>query len=50
MRPRTFRLIQAEALELQTACLHCWEAAAKIRYQAVRLCGTGYPVPQIEAV
>lgn len=47
MRPRTFCLTDAEAQELQAAFLHCREAAAKIRYQAVRLYGTGSPVPQI---
>ena len=47
MRPRIFCLTDAEATHLQTAYQHCREAAAKIRYQAVRLYGTGYPVAQI---
>ena len=47
MRPRTFRLAEAEATELQAAYQHCQKAAAKIRYQAVRLYGTGYAVSQI---
>lgn len=47
MRPRTFRLNEDEAQQLLAAYQHCQEAAAKIRYQAVRLYGTGYGVPQI---
>lgn len=47
MRPRTFRLSEAEALALHSAYLHCQHAESKIRYQAVRLYGLGYCVPQI---
>ena len=47
MRPRTFRLTEAEATELQDAFQHCPDARAKTRYQAVRLYGTGYSVEHI---
>ncbi len=47
MRPRTFRLTEAEATELQEAFQHCHDARAKTRYQAVRLYGTGYRVEHI---
>jgi len=50
MRPRTFRLTEPQTDELQTAYLHCQEATAKIRYQAVRLYGTGYAVGQINDI
>jgi transposase len=47
MRPRSFCLTETEAAALQSAYLHCQEANAKIRYQTVRLYGTGYAVTQI---
>lgn len=47
MKNRTFWLIPAEICELQAAYLHCQDANTKIRYQAVRLYGTGYTVEQI---
>lgn len=47
MRPRTFRLAEAEARELQSAYQHCQDARDKTRFQAVRLYGTGYAVEQI---
>ncbi len=47
MKPRIFCLTDVEAAQLQAAYQHCQEAAAKIRYQAVRLYGTGYSVAQI---
>ena len=47
MKPRSFCLTEGEATELQTAYQHCQDAQAKTRYQAVRLYGTGYAVPQI---
>ena len=47
MKHRLFRLLPAEVSELQAAYLHCQNANTKIRYQAVRLYGTGYPVEQI---
>jgi transposase len=47
MKHRLFRLLPSEACELQAAYLHCPNANTKIRYQAVRLYGTGYTVDQI---
>jgi transposase len=47
MRKRTFHLTEAEANSLQAAYLHCHNADTKIRYQAVRLYGTGYTLAQI---
>lgn len=47
MKQRTFRLLPAQARELQAAYLHAQDANAKIRYQAVRMYGTNYPVAQI---
>ena len=47
MRKRTFHLTAPEANALQAAYLHCQEANTKTRYQAVRLYGRGYPVPEI---
>ena len=42
MKPRSLRLTEAEAAELQSAYHHCQDASAKVRYQAVRLYGSGY--------
>jgi transposase len=50
MKSRTLCLTEGQAHELQAAFLHCRDAADKIRYQAVRLYGTGYPVAQITDV
>jgi transposase len=47
MRTRTFRLTQHEANQLHAAYLHAQDANTKTRYQAVRLYGLGYRVPQI---
>ncbi len=47
MRTRTFRLTEHEANQLHAAYLHAQDANTKTRYQAVRLYGLGYPVPQI---
>ena len=47
MKKRTFRLLLAEARELQAAYLHAQDANTKIRYQAVRMYGTNYTVAQI---
>jgi transposase len=47
MRTRTFRLTQAEANALHAAFLHMQDAETKTRFQAVRLYGLGYGVPQI---
>ena len=47
MRTRRFALSRPQANELEEAFRHCPDAATKIRYQAVRLYGLGYPVAQI---
>lgn len=47
MRTRTFRLTEAEANSLHAAYLHMHNADTKTRFQAVRLYGLGYAVPQI---
>src|SRR6266568_1933014 len=47
MSTRKFCLTDEEANRLQAAYLHCDEAETKIRFQAVRLYGTGYRVDQI---
>ena len=47
MNTRNFRLSEGEAHQLQAAYLHCDQADSKIRFQAVRLYGTGYTVEQI---
>src|SRR5438132_10513421 len=50
MSTRTLRHSEAESNELQAAFLHCQEADTKIRFQAVRLYGMGYPVAQIQDI
>jgi transposase len=50
MNTRHFCLTEAEADQLQTAYLHCDQADTKIRFQAVRLYGTGYTVAQIKDI
>ena len=50
MKTRSLCLTQAEADELQEAYRHCSDAAAKIRYQAVRLYAAGYSVEQIQDI
>ncbi len=47
MNTRNFRLSEEEASQLQAAYSHCDQADTKIRFQAVRLYGTGYTVEQI---
>jgi len=47
MKKRTFRLTEAEANALHAAYLHMQDANTKTRFQAVRLYGLGYSVPQI---
>lgn len=47
MATRHFQLTPEQSSALQTAYLHCQDADTKIRYQAVRLYGLGYPVVQI---
>jgi transposase len=50
MAQRKFRLTQAEQKELLQAYRVCKDAATKIRYQAVRLYGEGYPEKEIEQI
>ncbi len=47
MKTRQFQITEAEANELHAAYLHCQDANTQTRYQAVRLYGLNYPVPQI---
>lgn len=47
MKKRTFHLTEAEANALHAAYLHMQDADTKTRFQAVRLYGLGYGVPQI---
>lgn len=50
MNKRKFKLTQAEVNELKGAYQHCQAGQTKIRYQAVRLYGTGYKVKEIEEI
>jgi transposase len=50
MNTRNFCLSEGEAHQLQAAYLHCDQADSKIRFQAVRLYGTGYTVEQIKDI
>lgn len=50
MNPRSFRLTQAQAHELQAAYLHAQDADTKTRYQAVRLYGLNYPLQQVNDI
>ena len=50
MSQRTFHLNPAEIAELQVAYHQCTHARTKIRFQAVRLYGTGYSVEQIQDI
>lgn len=50
MSKRIFRLTQEQANELHAAYMHCRNADTKTRYQAVRLYGLGYAVPQIKDI
>ena len=50
MNTRNFRLSDGELNQLQAAYLHCDQADSKIRFQAVRLYGTGYTVAQIQDI
>jgi transposase len=50
MSHRTFHLTPAEIAELQAAYQHCPHARTKIRFQAVRLYGTGYSTEQIQDI
>jgi transposase len=50
MAKRKFTLKEAERKELLRAYRTCKNAAARTRYQAVRLYGEGYPVEEIEQI
>ena len=50
MRKRDFHLYETERHELQRAYDTCKDGATKVRYQAVRLYGTGYAVSEIQAI
>jgi transposase len=50
MAKRQFKLTSAQEKELKAAYSQCRDGLTKIRYQAVRLYGTGYPVAEIENI
>ena len=50
MRKRQFKLTEQEGKELQRAFLNTKDGATRIRYQAVRLYGQGYPVDEISQI
>jgi len=50
MAKRKFKLSEAEEKELKAAYQQCRDGWTKIRYQAVRLYGTGYRVKDIEQI
>lgn len=50
MAKRQFKLTEAEVNELKGAYQHCQDGLTKIRYQAVRLYGTGKKVSEIEEI
>ncbi len=50
MAVRKFQLSDVEARELALAFENCRNADTKIRFQAVRLYGQGYPVTQIQDI
>jgi len=50
MATRKFHLSDADVSELSQAFQDCRHADTKIRYQAVRLYGQGYPVAQIQDI
>jgi transposase len=50
MRKPTFRLSPEQINELQGAYQGCDAAITKIRYQAVRLYGQGYPTAEVMAI
>ena len=50
MAKRKFRLTETERKELQQASRACKAASTRIRYQAVRLYGEGYPEQEIEQI
>lgn len=50
MAKRKFQLTVVQEKELKAAYSQCRDGQTKIRYQAVRLYGNGYPVKEIEAI
>ncbi len=50
MAKRKFKLSPTEVNELKAAYQECQDGRTKIRYQAVRLYGTGYAVAEIEEI
>ena len=50
MAKREFKLSPTQENELKAAYRQCQDGPTKIRYQAVRLYGTGYPVADIENI
>jgi transposase len=50
MAKREFKLTPTRENELKAAYRQCQDGATKIRYQAVRLYGTGYRVAEIETI
>jgi transposase len=50
MARRKFKLSNQQEKELKAAYQQCQEGASKIRYQAVRLYGSGYKVKEIEQI
>lgn len=50
MSTRIFRLTEPQRAELRHAYERTKNGPSRTRYQAVRLYGTGYPVPQIQEI
>src|SRR3712207_6169976 len=50
MAKREFTLTDAQEASLQQASLRTKDGPTRTRYQAVRLYGLGYPVPQIQEI
>jgi len=50
MAKRKFKLTKEEDNELKAAYHQCQDGQTKIRYQAVRLYGSGYPVAEIQEI
>jgi transposase len=49
-RPRTFQLSDKERQGLMLAEQHCPDGQTRMRYQAVRLYGSGYAVREVQAI
>ncbi len=47
MARRQFQLNPEQVKDLMQAYLGCKDGPTRIRYQAVRLYGTGYPLPEV---